>query len=188
MEKIDYNSLDGVPHTKTLAYLNNFVINTTQFLNRFSYLCEQKLATVSTHVQRLEITMSILEAKLQSIEGLGAAPVSSASSAAPPQASVAPSSSQPAATPAAVPAATAAPEPAAVSNVLLNKDAPQYSNYFKMLRLGIPLPQIKMKMKNDGVDPDVLNAPDAPVDAAAKTVASHPEDHASGDAESWESD
>src|SRR6185437_136554 len=37
---------------------------------RFSYLCEQKLNDVSRNIQRLETTLSLLETKLQSIDGL----------------------------------------------------------------------------------------------------------------------
>jgi len=68
--QIDYTAVDPLPYKKTLAYVNHFIINTTQFLNRFSYLCEQKLNDVSRDIQRLEITMSILEAKLNSIPEL----------------------------------------------------------------------------------------------------------------------
>ena len=67
---INYEQVDPVPYKTTLAFINNFVINTTQFVNRFSYLAEQKLSDVSRDIHRLEITMSILEAKLDSIPGL----------------------------------------------------------------------------------------------------------------------
>lgn len=68
--QVDYTTVEPLPYKKTLAYVNNFIINTTQFLNRFSYLCETKLNDVSRDIQRLEITMSILEAKLNSIPEL----------------------------------------------------------------------------------------------------------------------
>jgi hypothetical protein len=59
--QIDYTKVDPIPYRKTVAYVNNFVINTTQFLNRFSYLCEKKLNDVANGIQRLEITMQLLE-------------------------------------------------------------------------------------------------------------------------------
>ena len=78
--QIDYTLVEPLPYKKTLCYVNNFIINTTQFLNRFSYLCEQKLGKVSRDIQRLEITMSILEAKLNSIPELeGTVPTSAPS-------------------------------------------------------------------------------------------------------------
>jgi WASH complex subunit CCDC53 len=67
---IDFKTVESVPYRKTITIVNNFIINTTQFLNKFSFLCEKKLAEVSDQIQNLEITMNILEAKLASIPGL----------------------------------------------------------------------------------------------------------------------
>jgi hypothetical protein len=53
----------AIPYRSTLSHVNNFIINTTQFLNRFSYLCEEKLRKVSRDVQRLDIMLRILEEK-----------------------------------------------------------------------------------------------------------------------------
>jgi hypothetical protein len=44
--------VEPIPFKKTVAYVNHFVIQTTQFLNRFSFLCEQRLDQVSRHLQR----------------------------------------------------------------------------------------------------------------------------------------
>lgn len=44
---VDYSKVDAVNIKKTIAFVNNFAINTTQFLNRFSYICEQKLVWLS---------------------------------------------------------------------------------------------------------------------------------------------
>jgi hypothetical protein len=62
-----------VPHQTTLHLINNFVLQTTRFLNRFSNVCEEKLATVSRDIQGLEISLSIIESKLD-IKGLSTAP------------------------------------------------------------------------------------------------------------------
>ena len=54
--------------------VNTFLLNTTDFLNKFAAQAERKLARVSKNVQRLEIVMSLLEAKLDSIkyiQGMG---------------------------------------------------------------------------------------------------------------------
>jgi WASH complex subunit CCDC53 len=50
--QIDYSKVEPIPFKKTVAYVNHFVIQTTQFLNRFSFLCEQRLDQVSRHLQR----------------------------------------------------------------------------------------------------------------------------------------
>ena len=104
-QQIDLADCQPVAPSKTVASVNLFVINTVNFLNRFSLLCDEKLSNVSTQITRLETTLSILEAKLSSIPELAdvvapEAPSSSSSS----------SSSSSAAT--AAPAPEAAPETA----------------------------------------------------------------------------
>ena len=66
-----YSLQIGAIHQKrTLAFLNHFITHTANFLNRFSCTCEDKLANISLRIQRLETTVSILEAKLNSVPGL----------------------------------------------------------------------------------------------------------------------
>ncbi|XP_074648134.1 WASH complex subunit 3-like [Tubulanus polymorphus] len=67
---IDYTKVGAVHQKRTLAFLNHFISHTTRFLNRFSCVCEEKLEVLSNRIQRLEVTMSILETKLSSIPGL----------------------------------------------------------------------------------------------------------------------
>ena len=47
--------------SQTVWMINNMIIETTQFLNRFSYLCEQKLLQVNRDLQRVENTLKLLE-------------------------------------------------------------------------------------------------------------------------------
>jgi hypothetical protein len=42
------------------------------------------------------------------------------------------------------------------------KDDPMYKPYFKMINMGIPRPQVEHKMNLEGVDPSILDTPDAP--------------------------
>ena len=55
---------------KKRIIVNNFVVNTTRFLNRFSKIVDEKLLKVSNNISRLETTLSILEAKLDSVPDL----------------------------------------------------------------------------------------------------------------------
>jgi len=170
---IDFNRVEALPYKKTVAMVNNFIINTTQFLNRFAYLCEKKLTDVDRNIQRLEITMNILEQKLASIPGLegiqgGAPPAQQdAQAAAAPAATTpaAPAAQAPGANiptppppPNAVPApAVAAPVAAApASSGVTNQNDPRFSRFFKMLKIGVPAAQIRQKMMFEGVDPDIL--------------------------------
>ena len=81
-----YLQVPALEHKNTLTFLNNFVIHTTQFLNKFSNVCEevrahfqvfshlqvciikfafaQRLSELSRRIQRLDISLNILEAKV----------------------------------------------------------------------------------------------------------------------------
>ncbi|PIO68221.1 hypothetical protein TELCIR_09993, partial [Teladorsagia circumcincta] len=48
------------------------------------------------------------------------------------------------------------------SNVLLVKDDPAFAKYFRMLKLGVVEPAVKLKMHSEGVDPSILDNPNAP--------------------------
>ena len=43
------------------------------------------------------------------------------------------------------------------------KEHPDYQGYFKLLRMGMPMEQIKMKMEREDMNPDLLDTPDAPI-------------------------
>eukprot|EP01112_Ceratiomyxa_fruticulosa_P008270 TRINITY_DN2138_c0_g1_i1.p1 TRINITY_DN2138_c0_g1~~TRINITY_DN2138_c0_g1_i1.p1 ORF type:complete len:212 (+),score=72.08 TRINITY_DN2138_c0_g1_i1:295-930(+) len=179
---IDYTTVEAVPYKKTVAYINNFIINTTQFLNRFNYLCEKKLNEVSNQIQRLEITMSILEVKLASIPGIegDAPPPQQQQQQQPQQQAPVENVGAPPPPPPPMPGAKAAAQPAqpiqqeqnvglpppppAESSGLTMKDDPRYSKYFKMLRMGIVVQSIQQKMMMEGIDPNILDHPDDPSD------------------------
>jgi len=156
---VDYTKVEGITYKKSVAFVNNFIINTTQFLNRFSYLCEERLDTVSHNIQRLEIILSLLEAKLASIPGLSdaaPAPVTSNSADAPPH----PPTEY-----------TEEVQTAPVDDgVMKNSTDPRYLRYFKMIKNGVPLSAVKQKMMIEGYDPNVLDFPDAPSDYKGEPV------------------
>ncbi|RLN05669.1 hypothetical protein BBJ28_00014507, partial [Nothophytophthora sp. Chile5] len=45
----------------------------------------------------------------------------------------------------------------------LVKDDEQYAKFFKLLKMGMPAEQIKLKMSAGGLNPDLLDTPDAPM-------------------------
>ncbi|XP_019507388.1 PREDICTED: WASH complex subunit CCDC53 isoform X4 [Hipposideros armiger] len=67
---IDLTKVPAIQQKRTVAFLNQFVVHTVQFLNRFSTVCEEKLADLSLRIQQIETTLNILDAKLSSIPGL----------------------------------------------------------------------------------------------------------------------
>lgn len=47
------------------------------------------------------------------------------------------------------------------------KDDPQYAKFFKLLKMGMPHEQIKLKMQAEGLNPDYLDDPDAPLQSSS---------------------
>ena len=171
-----------IPMQKTLLLVNNFITNTGIFLNNFSNCCETKLSDVSLRINRIEITLSLLEAKLGSIPGLvdvedsalpdtapAPTPVSApAAPAAPAAAAAVPATptedgAGEAAASAAAPEPEAEPEPAPEDalpeGMVPANQHPDYSRYFRLQRMGVPDGHIQLRMRNDGVDADILYDP-----------------------------
>jgi WASH complex subunit CCDC53 len=149
-----------IPIKKTLVIVNNYIVNTTRFLNRFSEIVDEKLIKVSTSLARLETTLSVLESKLGSVPGLDATEPPPIPEPVTTTTTTAPAAGGEAVAPAAAPAAAPAPEPAGTKV----KDHPEYARYFKLLKLGMPIEQIKLKLSSEtDLDPNMLETPDAMV-------------------------
>ncbi|XP_070267018.1 WASH complex subunit 3 isoform X3 [Myotis yumanensis] len=120
---IDLTKVPAIQQKRTVAFLNQFVVHTVQFLNRFSTVCEEKLADLSLRIQQIETTLNILDAKLSSIPGLDDV--------------------------------TVEVSPVSVTGVT-NETTSEPSQ-------GVPVMAIRNKMISEGLDPDLLEKPDAPV-------------------------
>lgn len=167
------SNIQPIPLKKTLMLVNNFIINTTEFMNKFTVLCERKLAKVSQKTTNLEIMLQLLEVKLGSIDWLGGgdAPVDAAvgdattpttDTGAPPpppggRGPPPPPPGGPGAPPPPPSAPSAAPvEEAGYSGPCL-KDDPRYTRFFKMKDMGVPIQALTIKMQSEGVDVAVLD-------------------------------
>ncbi|KAF1781226.1 WASH complex, subunit CCDC53 [Phytophthora cactorum] len=170
---VDLSQLPSIPAAKSLLLINNFVANTTRFLNHFAHECEERITRVSDNVTRVEILLAILEAKLNSIPDLN---VSDAAvngddghvnlNASQMDLGISdqdlPSME---ANGALLPPPPPPPEEEGASidgesdgpPVLKLKDDPAYAKYFTMRRLGIPEQVIEHKLLMDGMDTNILN-------------------------------
>ncbi|XP_021060843.1 WASH complex subunit 3 isoform X2 [Mus pahari] len=160
---IDLTKVPAIQQKRTVAFLNQFVVHTVQFLNRFSAVCEEKLADLSLRIQQIETTLNILDAKLSSIPGLEDVTVEvsplnvtavtngshSETTAEQPQNSTQDSGVQESETPS--------------ENVLTVAKDPRYARYLKMVQVGVPVMAVRDKMISEGLDPELLGKPDAPV-------------------------
>ncbi|KAM6302339.1 WASH complex subunit 3 isoform 2-T2 [Podargus strigoides] len=127
---IDLTKVPAIQQKRTVAFLNQFVVHTVQFLNRFSTVCEEKLSALSLRIQQIETTLNILDAKKNNIheEGLQKTEV-------------------------------------VTENVRTVAKDPRYARYLKMVQVGVPVMAIRNKMISEGLNPDLLETPDAPVPA-----------------------
>jgi Ca2+-binding EF-hand superfamily protein len=174
---IDTTKIRPVPIQATLLLVNNFIINTTKFLNTFSDACDEKLSKVSSRLNDLDIVLSILEAKLGSIPGLeytttdlpSTTPTTSSQ-----QTTTTATTSMESTLPPAGLSSTAPPPPpppggsseSSTAMVAKSPDAipaaehPDYIDFFKLLRVGVPPPVVKAKLSAAGLDPSYVDTPD----------------------------
>ncbi|KAJ4924873.1 hypothetical protein JOQ06_003823 [Pogonophryne albipinna] len=206
---VDLTKVPAIQQRRVVAYLNQFVVHTVRFLNRFSTVCEEKLANISLRIQQIETTLSILEAKLSSIPGLEDVTIEGLSQRQPAQANGqanGPSTATQSQTggppagslppPEISQAAQTAPEPAtppqveaAAENVMTVAKDPRYARYLKMVQVGVPVMAIKNKMVLEGLDSNLLDTPDAPLpDEGARSIEDQDVSATSSDSESSFSD
>lgn len=184
---INLAEVDPINAKRMLAFLNHFIVHTASFLNRFSVICEEKLQDLSVRLQRLETTVCLLEAKLSSIPGLdditGTQPPVSA--AVTPSVAMTTSVNNTDVTnntaetiepsPVTSDETPASTEPSANSAA----NDPQYAKYFRLLQLRVPKEALQQRMVIEGLDPNVLDSPNAPVTpaTAAPSVVEKPQQH-----------
>ncbi|XP_062348080.1 WASH complex subunit 3 isoform X4 [Cinclus cinclus] len=163
---IDLTKVPAIQQKRTVAFLNQFVVHTVQFLNRFSTVCEEKLSALSLRIQQIETTLNILDAKLSSIPGLedvkfevSSANVSSVTNGPVAQAATDQQTSN------NTQEEGLQKTEVVTENVTTVAKDPRYARYLKMVQVGVPVMAIRNKMISEGLNPDLLETPDAPVPA-----------------------
>ncbi|XP_038636309.1 WASH complex subunit 3 isoform X3 [Scyliorhinus canicula] len=134
----------------------------------------RKLASLSLRIQQIETTLNILEAKLSSIPGLEEVKVETANQdqnfANGP--STVTATSQPQPSPPEVQqnieSTTQSKEDSLTENTVTVAKDPRYARYLKMVQVGVPVMAIRTKMVSEGLNPDLLETPDAPVPDGVK--------------------
>ncbi|XP_068951350.1 WASH complex subunit 3 isoform X2 [Petaurus breviceps papuanus] len=165
---IDLTKVPAIQQKRTVAFLNQFVVHTVQFLNRFSTVCEEKLSALSLRIQQIETTLNILDAKLSSIPGLEDVKfeISTANVSGVTNGPEAPTGQHSSVSPQSEKSVQdTGPQKceAAAEHILTVAKDPRYARYLKMVQVGVPVMAIRNKMISEGLDPDLLERPDAPV-------------------------
>ncbi len=166
---VDLTKVGAIHPKRMLAFLNHFVTHTTRFLNKFSCVCELKLSDLNTRIQRLEVTMNILEAKLASIPGLENVTVAATPVPGPtPEAPATVVQDVPALPPADQPNLPAVEAPPEAPPTMTVSQDPRYIKYFKMINMGVPVGALRQKVLLDGLNPNLLDTPNAPAPQATQ--------------------
>nr|XP_028601888.1 WASH complex subunit 3 isoform X3 [Podarcis muralis] len=163
---IDLTKVPAIQQKRTVAFLNQFVVHTVQFLNRFSTVCEEKLSALSLRIQQIETTLNILDAKLSSIPGLedvkfevSSTSVNSVTNGPVPQVSVDPQSTNvsPQLEQSTGHEMAQQKTEGATENIITVAKDPRYARYLKMVQVGVPVMAIRNKMISEGLNPDLLD-------------------------------
>nr|XP_015207374.1 PREDICTED: WASH complex subunit CCDC53 [Lepisosteus oculatus] len=204
---IDLTKVPAIQQKRIVAFLNQFIVHTVRFLNRFSTVCEEvsaaPLVLVVSLASRCSDVLCLckiarlrpLALPLSSIPGLEDVRVerSAQRQVSEPNGPVstpvqAPSSAVPAPTEPQQRPPEAAEQPrsgAAGDDVLTVAKDPRYARYLKMVQVGVPVMAIKNKMVSEGLDPSLLDTPDAAVPDAGAPGAGEEDDGSSGSESSF---
>lgn len=148
--------LPAIPQVKTVIVINNFIANTTAFLNLFAQVCEAKLAKVSQRLGDVELILALLEAKLDSVPGI-------ADQSPPAEERHVPSGEEasPGGEDGDLPDEEAPePEQPGDEGLIPIRLHPDYERFFRLKKHGVPENQIRLRMQADRVDPDAIDDPD----------------------------
>ncbi|XP_078530786.1 WASH complex subunit 3 isoform X3 [Lissotriton helveticus] len=143
---IDLTKVPAIQQKRTVAFLNQFVVHTVQFLNRFSAVCEELSSIPGLEGVKLEVHNA------NHITN-GFVPV-------PPGESLQPSPVTPQSEQDIVNDTKTETQ---YENVTTVAKDPRYARYLKMVQVGVPVMAIRNKMIAEGLDPNLLETPNAPV-------------------------
>ncbi|XP_013914340.1 PREDICTED: WASH complex subunit CCDC53 isoform X2 [Thamnophis sirtalis] len=126
---------------------------------------QEKLSALSLRIQQIETLLNILDAKLSSVPGLE----DEISNTSVMNGSASQTLVEPQTTNISPNVETSVPELGQQktngTDVITVAKDPHYARYLKMVQVGVPVMAIRNKMISEGLNPDLLETPDAPVPA-----------------------
>mmetsp|Transcript_29602 Transcript_29602/g.62910 ORF Transcript_29602/g.62910 Transcript_29602/m.62910 type:complete len:367 (-) Transcript_29602:92-1192(-) len=171
--------LPSVPDQRVLAIVNSFVVNATRLINRVCVLAEKQLVDTDRGIHKLEVTLSLLEKKLKSVDGLEPhqKPTEAAAATGTGEGAGAGATQAPAAMAGEAALAATADEGGAEGSqdgegqgaseagagaggqgdLVKASDHPLYAKYFRMLRMGVVQLAVVQKMQTEGLDASVID-------------------------------
>ncbi|CAO4365818.1 unnamed protein product [Caenorhabditis nigoni] len=193
--KIDLNKVPPIDHHRTAVTFNCLILKMTEILNNFGNRMEDVLERAEHSLDTADQRLRLMEAKLSAVklEEEHLEHSQKELKVTPPE--VIDKNEAVLASTEYVPSHISNPststeknEPITTecsSSVILIKDDPLYSKYFKMLKMGVPEAGVIQKMESEGIDPSILHRGSEPSPSQAPTGSGY---ESSGDSVSSFSD
>ncbi|XP_072381083.1 WASH complex subunit 3 [Diabrotica undecimpunctata] len=157
----DLTQILPIQQKRTIAFVNHFIMNTVSHLNNFAQSCESRFMEFDYKIQKIEASLSILESQLSSISGLETIEnkkdnldhVDNSSQNVEVELPEIKQQDE------KEPTNVVKEDPPPKTQGIAAKDDPRFKKFFKMVQFGVPEPAVKLKMKNEGIDPSILDKP-----------------------------
>lgn len=169
----------GIQKKRMQAFLNEFLITTTNFLNGFVSDVDEQFYEFESKLSKIEGSLLIIEAKVRNYtfsERKSTSEIVLLQLASVPSRDEKPLENLP-----VVPVSFTTKEEVKVEvepdvvheiskqeynniNLIRICDDSLYKKYFKMLKVGVPLPAVKVKMGAEGLDSSLLDDPDSMIE------------------------
>ncbi|XP_041072272.1 WASH complex subunit 3 isoform X2 [Carcharodon carcharias] len=149
---IDLTRVPAIQQKRTVAFLNQFIAHTVRFLNRFSTVCEELSSIPGLEDVKVEKTNQ----DQSFANGPTSVTATKQHQPSPPEVQQ------------NIESTTQSKADSLTENAVTVAKDPRYARYLKMVQVGVPVMAIRNKMISDGLDPDLLETPDAPVPDGVK--------------------
>lgn len=157
---LDLQQIPPIHQKRMITFINHFIITTVGFLNKFFLACESRLQKIDSKMQKLEAQLCIIEAKLNSIPGLENVSAQTATVGVDE-----PDKTTPTATSKEQDVKNPTqPDVSAEENSTVEQESPAVNQnpellrFYKMIQFGVPVEAVKLKMKQEGFDPSLLDS------------------------------
>ncbi|KAJ8963850.1 hypothetical protein NQ314_005337 [Rhamnusium bicolor] len=174
---VDLTQILPIQQKRTIAFVNHFIMKTVSYLNNFAQSCESRFMEFEYKIQKIEAALLILESQLSSISGLdnleNSTPNNEISADTTANISKLDLPDIEVSNEIGLEKITADNIPQTEQDGVKACDDPRFKKFFKMLQFGVPQPAVKLKMQNEGLDPNILDKPNDAVPSLSQDSLKH---------------
>lgn len=156
---LDLVQAPPINQKRLVTFINHFLINTVDFLNKFSKHCTYKLFTLDQKINRIEAELCLLESKLNSIPEVADSKDVNVQLPKPEEIETPKPTEniEENGQPSEVKEKVETPVDEVDPPKEPEPENPELLKYRKMIQVGVPLQAVKIKMQIEGLDPSLLD-------------------------------